>query len=70
MNLKQFHEDVEYEHFKMENLHSATNLMRQNCYMASVDLRHAYYSVSIHPSFRKFLKLKWRGRLYAYLMLP
>ena len=67
---KQFNEEEEYEHFKMENFHSATNLMRQNCYMASVDLRRAYYSVSIHPDFRKFLKLKWRGRLYAYLMLP
>ena len=67
---KQFNEEEEYEHFKMENFHSATNLMRQNCYMASVDLRRAYYSVSIHPDFRKFLKLKWRGQLYAYACFP
>ena len=54
----------------MENLHSATNFMRQNCYMASVDLRHAYYPVSIDPDFRKFLKFKWRGQLYAYTCFP
>ena len=38
LNLKQYNEGVEYEHFKMENLHSATNLTRLKCYMASVDL--------------------------------
>lgn len=35
--------------------------------MASVDLRHAYYSVPIHPNYRKFLKFKWTGQLYAYI---
>ena len=27
--------------------------------MASVDLRHAYYSVPIKAEYRKYLKLKW-----------
>ena len=67
---KQFNEEEEYEHFTMENFHSATNLMRQNCYVASVDLRRTYYFVSTHPGFRKFLKLKWRGQLYAYTCFP
>ena len=35
LNLKQFNEGVEYEHFKIENLHSATNLTSKKCYMAS-----------------------------------
>ena len=66
LNLKQFNEAVEYQHLKMENLSAATKMMRTGCYMASVDLQHAYYSVPIHPNFRKFLKFKWRGQLYAY----
>lgn len=31
------------EHFKMDTLQSAVRLITQNCYMASVDLRDAYY---------------------------
>ena len=66
LNLKQFNEAVEYQHFKMENLPAARKMMRKGGYMAIVDLRHAYYSVPIHPNYRKFLKFKWRGQLYAY----
>ena len=70
LNLKEFNKSVEYEHFKMENLPVATNMTRKGCYMASIDLRHAYYSVSVHPEFRTFLKLKWKQQLYNYTCLP
>ena len=70
LNLKEFNESVEYQHFKMENLASATMLMKKGCYMASVDLKHAYYSVSIHESYRKYLKFKHRGQLYAFTCFP
>ena len=70
LNLKKFNEKVEYEHFKMENFLSATELVTENCYLASVDLRHAYYSVPIHPNYRKYLKFQWEGKLYAYTCMP
>ena len=58
LNLKQFNEAVQYENFKMEKLYSATNLTREGCYMASVDLHHAYYSVATNQEFRKYLKFQ------------
>ena len=70
LNLKEFNESVEYQHFKMENLWSAIMLMKKDCYMASVDLKHAYYSVPIHENHRKFLKLKHRGQLYEFTCFP
>lgn len=70
LNLKKFNENVSYEHFKMENLNSATEMMKKGCYMASVDLRHAYYSVSVAHEFRKYLKFEWKGQLYEYTCLP
>jgi hypothetical protein len=70
LNLKQFNENVEYEHFKMENLLSATQLMSKDCYLASVDLRHAYYSVPIDAKCQKYLKFHWRGVLYQYTCFP
>ena len=70
LNLKTFNESVEYSHFKMENLNSATRLMKKGAYMASIDLKHAYYSVPIHISHRKYLKLKHKGRLLAFTAFP
>lgn len=54
---------MEYKQFKMNNLSAATQMINRRCFMASVDLRHTYYFVSIKPEFRKF---KWKGQLYAY----
>jgi hypothetical protein len=70
LDLKKFNESVEHEHFKMENLYTATLMVHNNCYMASADLRHAYYSVPIHTEFRKYLKFTWRGNLYRYTCSP
>ena len=46
------------------------NMMKENCYMASIDLRDAYYSVPICSHDQKFLKFKWNGKLYKYIVLP
>jgi hypothetical protein len=70
LNLKQFNKNVRYEHFKMEHLYSATHMMTKNCFMASVDLRHAYYSVPVEQNYRKYLKFQWRGQLFSYTCLP
>ena len=70
LNLKKFNENVEYNHFKMENLFSATEMMKKDCFLASVDLRHAYYSVPIDVNFQKFLKFRWEGKLYKYTCFP
>ena len=70
LNLKKFNDSVQYEHFKMDNLTSATQMMTRGCYMASVDLRHAYYSVPIKAEYRKYLKFKWKNQLYQYACLP
>lgn len=70
LNLKKFNDSVQYEHFKMDNLTSATQMMIRGCYMASVDLRHAYYSVPIKAECRKYLKFMWRNKLYQYTCFP
>ena len=47
LNLKEFNKNVVYRHFKMDNSKTALNMMRKNCFMASVDLSDAYYSVPV-----------------------
>lgn len=44
--------------------------MRPNCFMASVDLEDAYYSVPIAEEHRKFLGFIWRGTLNQYTCFP
>ena len=59
-----------HEHFKMESLDAALDLVYQNSYFASVDLRKAYNSVVMSQNFRKYLRFEWRGILYQYCVLP
>ena len=61
---------VEYRHFKMHSLQTALNMMRRDCWMGSIDLKDAYYSVPIVKEHRKFLKFRWKGKLFQFLVLP
>lgn len=70
LNLKNFNAFVLYHHFKMDTLQTAVTLMSKNCYMASIDLKDAYFSVPIASSSRKFLKFEWEVSLYQYTCLP
>lgn len=66
LNLKHFNKHLEYHHFKMDTVWTAINLMKPGCFMASIDLKDAYYTVPIALEHRKYLKFTWRGKLYQY----
>ena len=70
LNLKACNEFIVYHHFKMDTLEAAVNMMRPGCFMASVDLKDAYYTVPIHPSHQKYLKFWFDGVFYKYTCLP
>ena len=63
-NLKHLNEFVEYYHFKMDSIHTAVQRIKQNCFMASIDLQGAYYSVPASERYQKYLKFSSRGKLY------
>ena len=54
----------------MENLKSAITLMSPNFYMASIDLKDAYYSVSTDKTPRKYLRFTWKNQLFQFTCLP
>ena len=68
--MKLFNEFVEKTHFKMSSLQSAIDLMTKDAYLASVDFKSAYYSVSIRKSDRKYLRFIHKGQKYEYCALP
>ena len=69
INLKILNKIIEYHHLKMESLMSAVKLMFPNCFMASVDLKDAYYYVPVATKHRKYLKFKWNGCLFQFSCL-
>ena len=70
LDLSVLNKVVEYEHFKMSSLKTALELMRDGAWMCSVDLRDAYYTISVEAEFRKYLKFVWKGVLYQFTALP
>lgn len=56
LNLKKFNKFVDYKHFKMESITHVLNLIQPNVYMASIDLKDAFFSVPIFEDHQKYLK--------------
>ena len=54
LNLKRLNKNMPYIHFKMKTIKSILTLVTPNCYMAKVDIKDAYYSVSILPEHQKY----------------
>jgi len=70
LSLKGLNHYVTYHHFKMDTLYSMLKLVEKDCYMASLDLKDAYYSVAVKPSHRKYLRFMWDNSLYQFTCLP
>ena len=56
LNLKQLNQFSPKVHFKMDTLHTVLKLVQRNCYIASIDLKDAYYSVRVANTDRKYLR--------------
>ena len=70
LNLKSLNKHITYHHFKMDTLQTALLLVTPNCFFASIDLKDTYYSCSIAPEHRKFLRFAWKKRLLELNALP
>ena len=70
LHLKNLNESITYHHFKMDTFEIALKLIKPNCYMASADLRHAYYSINMAESQQVKLRFVFSGKIYQYTCLP
>ena len=70
LNLQGLNKHTEKHHFKMDTLSSAVRLMTPNCFTALIDLKDAYYSVSIAGEHHKYLRFYWKGFLYQLTCMP
>lgn len=69
VNLKPLNQYIDSHHFKMEDFRTVTTLLQKDDYMASIDLLDAYLFIPIHLSSRKYLRFRWRGKLFEFSCL-
>ena len=70
LNLKTLNEFIDPVHFKLEDGRTVCRLLFQNCLMATLDLKDAYYSIPILEKHRKYLRFYFNGQLYEFKCLP
>ena len=63
-------ESIKYKHFKMESIQHFIDCIQPNMYMASVDLKDAYYSIPIAKDHEKYLKFVFNNNIYYFKALP
>ena len=70
LNLKCLNKYIEYKHFKMQTFQSALSLIQPDFFIATIDLKDAYYSVKIDELDTKYLKFLLNYRLLKFFVLP
>ena len=70
LNLKRINGKVTYHHFKIETLNTALKLIGEGCFMASIDLKDAYYSLPIHEEHKKLLRSEWKMQVFELNARP
>ena len=56
LNLKNFNKFICYRHFKMESIQNLLNGIYKDAFMASIDLKDAFYFVPVSALHQKYLK--------------
>ena len=70
LNLKDLNSHIVCQHFKMDIINTILKLVKKACFMCSVDIKDAYYSVPIQEDNQKFLKLHWKEELLKFVCFP
>ena len=70
LNLKKLNKFFTRNKFKMESLNHVLDALVPNCFMASVDLKDAYFSIPIYAGHTRYLKFSHRDKLFKFVAMP
>ena len=59
---------IPYQHFRMEVMHLIKDLLLKH-FLIKVDLKDAYFGITLDESSRKYIRFQWEGNLYEFLCL-
>ncbi len=70
LDLRQLNRSVSRLKFKMLTLKQVMSQIKSKDWFVMIDLKDAYFHISIHPSHREFLRFAFGGEAYQYRVLP
>ncbi|XP_046605016.1 uncharacterized protein LOC124297748 [Neodiprion virginianus] len=70
INLKELNTFVITEHFKMEDRKTALRLISPQCFMATLDLKDAYYLIPLAKTHRKYIRFQLDQQYFEFTCLP
>ncbi|KAL0175975.1 hypothetical protein M9458_028305, partial [Cirrhinus mrigala] len=70
IDLRRLNRSVMKLKFKMLTVKQVMSQIRSEDWFVTIDLKDAYFHVSILPQHRKFLRFAFRGEAYQYRVLP
>ena len=70
LNLRWLNLSVRYRRFRMETLRTILAVVRPGVWMASIDLKDAYFHIPINKQDHCYLRFMFRGVVYEYVCLP
>lgn len=70
LNLKNLNRFISPDHFKLEDLRTALKLTSKDCYLATLDLKDAYFLIKIHNESKKYLRFAFNDKIYQFNVLP
>lgn len=70
LNLKNLNRFIIAPHFKLEDWKTIIRLISPGDYLTSIDLIDAYFLIPVHQDDRKYLRFRFRDRLFQFKVLP
>ena len=68
-NLRETTKFIPLVHFKMESLKDLKNIRKVNDLMCKIDLKDAYFTVTLSKHSRKYVRFQWDGMIYEFMCL-
>ena len=70
LNLKYLNNFVVYKHFKMESILDVFKIIKKDVWMASVDLKDAFFTIPINEAYQKYFMFEWLEKIYKFIAMP
>ena len=70
LDLKRLNRFIRPKKFRMVTLATIMPLLRRNVWIASIDLKDAYFHISIHRDHHRFLRFAIGDRVFQFQVLP
>ena len=69
LNLKSLNKYLEYKPLKMQTLQTILTIVQPHCYMATIDLKDAYYSVKFGGDYTRYLKFPCNSTFLKFVFV-